>query len=151
LLHRNEEFDWKWALQAAAEREGARTGRRQARSGEFDPRSGVPWNAEALTADLSLGTLFDAMAREDDCVFEVARKVILGGVAGDLQTIRYRQEILQDCLNHPGVVRELYAVAVEAGEKRRGHYLGGLMRHPDFVLRDAIETMATLLEYLRAL
>jgi DNA mismatch repair ATPase MutS len=151
LLHRAQDFDWKWVLYAAAEREVRRTGRRYTRDEAFDPRSGLPWNADPLTADLSLTTLFNAMARDDDCVFEVARKVILAGVTGDLDTIRYRQEILRDCLNHPAVVRELYSVAVEANEKRRGHYLGFLSRHPDSVLRDALETMATLLDFLKAL
>jgi hypothetical protein len=151
LLHRSQDVDWKWALQAAAEREATRTGRRYSRTQDFDPCSGLPWNAEALTTDLALTTLLNAMARDDDCVFEVARKVILAGVTGDLDTIRYRQGILRDCLNHPAVVRELYSVAVEANEKRRGYYLGFLARHPDSLLRDALETMTTLLEFLRAL
>ena len=94
LLYRNRDFDWKWALQATALREAARTGRRYYRSQDFDPQSGLPWNAEALTTDLALNTLFTAMARDDDCVFEVARKVILAGAKGDLDTIRYRQDIL---------------------------------------------------------
>jgi hypothetical protein len=151
LLHRGRDFDWKWALQAAAEREATRTGRRYVRSEGFDPRSGLPWNTEALTADLALDTLFEAMARDDDCVFEVARKVILAGVDGDLETIRYRQDVLRDCLNHPDVVRELYAIAVEAVQKQKGHYLGILARYPDSVLRDAIEAMATFLEFLKKL
>ncbi|MBI4012356.1 MAG: DNA mismatch repair protein MutS [Candidatus Rokubacteria bacterium] len=151
LLHRSRDFDWKWALQAAAEREARRTGRRSYQSQSVDPRSGLPWNAEALTTDLALTTLFNAMARDDDCVFEVSRKVLLAGVTGDLETIRYRQAILQDCLNQPAVTRELYAVAVEAMQKPRGSYLGFLSRYPDTVLRDAIEAMATFLECLKRL
>ena len=152
LLYRSRDFDWKWALQAAAEREATRAGRRSYRRPDFDPRSGLPWNAEALTTDLALNTLFNAMARDDDCVFEVARKVILTGATGDLDTIRYRQDILQDCLSQPAVVRELYALAVDANEKQKRHYLGGVLsRYPDVVLRDAIETMATFLVYLKKL
>jgi hypothetical protein len=149
LLYRSRDFDWKWALQAAAEREASRTGRRSYQSQTFDPQVGLPWNAEALTADLALTTLLNTMARDDDCVFEVARKVLLAGVEGDLDTIRYRQAILRDCLNQPAVVRELYAVAVDAGQKQKGHYLGVLARYPDSVLRDAIETLATFLEFLK--
>jgi hypothetical protein len=150
LLYRGRDFDWKWARQAAAEREVTRTGRRYETQG-FDRQSGLPWNADALTTDLALNTLFDAMARDDDWLFAVARKVILAGVRGDLDTIRYRQDILQDCLNQPAVTRELYAVAVEAMEKRKGYYLGVLARYPDSVLRDALETMATFLEFLKKL
>lgn len=152
LLHRDRDFDWRWALEAAAEREAARTGRRHYQSREFDPRSGLPWNADALTSDLALDTLFRAMARDDDCVFVVSRKVILAGVEADLETIRYRQEIVRGALKEPAVVRELYAVAVEANQKRGSSYLfGSLSRFPDSVLHDAIETMSILLDYLAKL
>jgi len=151
LLYRSRDFDWKWTLQATAEREANRTGRRYYRSEDFDPQSLSPWNVEALTTDLALNTLFNAMAQGDDCVFEVARKVILAGVKGDPETIRYRQVILQDCLSQPAVVRELYALAGEALEKQKGHYLGVLARYPDSVLRHAIEALATFLEFLKRL
>jgi hypothetical protein len=150
LLYRNDDYDWKWALQAAAAREAIRTGRRY-QSPDFDWQSGLPWNEKALTMDLALNTLFDAMARDDEWVFEVARSVTLAGVRGDLETIRYRQNILQDCLNQPDVVRELYAVAIEAQEKQRGHYLGSLNRFPDSVLRDSLELMAKLVDSLKKL
>ena len=51
LLDRSRDFDWKWALHAAQERAAIRTGRRLYRKQEFDPRAGLPWNAEALTKD----------------------------------------------------------------------------------------------------
>jgi hypothetical protein len=82
LLYRNKDYDWKWALQAEAVREAARTGRRY-QPKDFDPQFGLPWNEKALTADLALTTLFTAMPRNDDCVFEVARSTILAGVNGD--------------------------------------------------------------------
>ena len=150
LLYRDQDFDWRWALQAAAVREETRSGRRYQRP-EFDGEAGLPWNGRALTADLGLDTIFTAMALGDDCVFEVARKVILAGTSGDLATIDYRQRVLQDCLNHPAVVRELYAIAVEAMEKQRGHFLGVLARYPDTVLRDSIELLTKMLGLLRRL
>ncbi len=152
LLYRDRDFDWQWALQAADEREAERTGRRYNRHADFDARRGLPWNAEALAADLSLTTLFEAIAQQDDCVFEVARKVVLSGVKSDLDTIRYRQDILRDCLDHPEIVRALYKVAVEAIEKQRSHYLGSfLSRFADSLLRDAVESMTVFLTFLRKL
>jgi hypothetical protein len=151
LLYRDRDFDWKWALHAAAEREANRTGRRHYRSQDFDPRSGLPWNEKALTTDLALDTLFDTMAHDDDWIFDVARKVILASAKGDLDTIRYRQDILQDCLNQAAVLRELYAVAVEAMEKQKGNYLGSLSRYPDWVLRNSIRQIATFIESLKKL
>jgi len=151
LLYRRRDFDWQWTLQAAEEREATRTGWRHHQNRDFDWRSGLPWNTEALTADLALDTLFNAMAQGDGCVFEVARKAILDGVKDDLDTVRYRQDILRDGLAQAAIVRELYGVAGEAMTKQKGHYLGALSQYPDYVLRDAIETMETFLEFLKKL
>jgi hypothetical protein len=149
LLYRSKDYDWKWAAQAEAVRDARRSGRRY-QPKDFNPQSGLPWNEKVLTADLALTTLFNAMALNDDCVFEVARSVILAGVSGDLDTIRYRQDILQDCLDHAAVVRELYAIANEALERQRGYY-GFLARFPDSLLRDSIELMTKYLELLKRL
>lgn len=152
LLYRNRDFDWSWALQAAAEREAARTGRRYQQSQDFNAKEGLPWNGEALEADLSLKTLFQAMARDDDVIYVVAKKVILTGVKSDLDTISYRQAILQDCLAQPAIVRELYTVAGEAVDKQKRRYFASVLsRYPDAVLRDAIETMGIFLVFLRKL
>ena len=95
LLHRDSEFDWRPPLEEAALREATRNGRRNQKR-TCDPLRGLPWNAETLTADLALTTLFETMAQGDDCVFEVSRRVVLGGVSGDIDTISYRQAVLQD-------------------------------------------------------
>jgi hypothetical protein len=151
LLYPGQDFDWRPPLYEAALREAARTGRRPQRQAADRPME-LPWNAAALTADLSLDTLFNAMAGGDDGIFEVARAVIFGALTPDLDTIRHRQTVLRDSLDHPRVVRELYAVAVEAAEKVRRHYLGSyLARHPDSLLRYAVELMADLVDSLRRL
>jgi len=153
LLYRDRDIDWKWVLQAALEHEAVRTGHyylRQ-RNGVFDRQRGLPWNEEPITADLGLETLLRSMARDDDCVSEASRKIILAGATEDLDTIFYRQAILRDCLNLPEVVRDLYAVVVEAVAKRKGDYLGTLAQYPDYVLRHAIEQLETLLTFLKKL
>jgi DNA mismatch repair ATPase MutS len=151
LLYRGQDFDWRPALQAAEVREATRADR-QYRGQDFDRRAGLPWNEAALSADLALNTLFNAMARDDNCIFEVARRVVLAGVNGDLTTIRYRQRTLQDCLNHPAVVRDLYAVAIEAVDMQKRHYLGSyLARYPDHILRHSIELMLAFLELQKKL
>lgn len=151
LLHPHAEFPWQWAEQAAAERAARRTGYRSYRPEGFDPRAGLPWNADDLLADLGLLPLLEAMAGEDDWIFEVSRRVLLEGTRGDLEVIRYRQAVLQDCLDHPGVVRELYDLVVEAAQQLRGRYSGVLSRYPDWVLRESVETLRTLLDSLRRL
>lgn len=122
------------------------------RDRDLDLERPAPWNEEALTKDLSLDTLLQAMARRDKLVLGVAKAVLLSGVANDLETIRYRQGVLQDCLDHPDVVRELYALAGEAMEKEKKRYLGStLMRYPHWVLRQAIERLGTFRGFLKTL
>ncbi len=122
------------------------------RGRDADREGTVPWNAEALRKDLELATLFDAMAGNDDFILDVAGKVVLAGVTNDAETIRHRQQVLRDCLEHPAVIRELYGLAVEAEEREKKHYFGTtLMRHPDWVLRRSIELSEMLLGMTRKL
>jgi hypothetical protein len=151
LLHPRADSPWQWVKQAAAERAARRTGYRSSRPEGFDPRAGLPWNADDLLADLGLLPLLEAMAQEDDWIFEASRRVLLEGTSGDLDVVRYRQAVLQDCLEHPDVVRALYALVVEALQQRRGSYMGVLSRYPDWVLRESVETLRALLGSLRRL
>lgn len=151
LLHPCAEFPWQWVQQAAAERAALRTGYRYHRPAGFDPRFGLPWNADDLVSDLALLPLLQAMAKDDDWIFEVSRRILLESVRGDLETILHRQAILQDCLDHPIVVRKLYALTVEAVGQLRASIFDVLSRYPDWVLQASIETMTKLLGSLRKL
>jgi len=151
LLASERDAGWQWVRRAAEARESARTGRRYRATEDEAPAGGLPWNADALTADLGLETLFDAMAEGDDWVFEAARATVLAGVTGDRETVRYRQAVLRDCLDRPAVVRALYAVAVESMDQHKRRYLGILGQYPDSVLRDAIEVMSVFRGYLKRL
>jgi MutS domain V len=122
------------------------------REEDVDLNRPLVWNEAALTEDLALNTLFDAMARGDEYLCDVARKVVLSGRTLDLGTIRYRQEILRDSLNGSAVVRELYSVAGEAMEsEKKLFFIGSLERHPDWLLRRSIELSETFLDTLRKL
>ena len=121
------------------------------RDHDIDLQRPLPWNAEALTKDLALDTLFNAMAQGDKFVFEVVRKVVLRSLQNEVETIRYRQKVLQDCLNHPVIVRELYALAVEAVEAEKKHYFSLFMHYPEGVLRRSAELLDALLGVLKKL
>jgi hypothetical protein len=107
---------------------------------DFDLEQPSPPNESALIQDLELNTLFQAMAQGDRVLFDVAKKAVLCG-SKDLNTIRYRQRILRDCLENPSVVRDIYAVAVESIENRKRHYYGTFSRYPTSILMDSIELM----------
>ena len=74
---------------------------------DFDLKGRLPSNGQALTQDLELNTLFNAMALGDEFLSDVARRAVLSGLENDLNTILYRQDILIDCLKHPSIVREI--------------------------------------------
>lgn len=116
---------------------------------DFDLQQPFPPQAPALIQDLELNTLFNAMARGDAFIFEVAKKAVLSSLT-DLDTIRYRQEILQDCLNNASIVREIYTIAGDAiaSEKK----VWGFWRdYPSGILRRSIEVLELFIGPLKRL
>lgn len=118
---------------------------------DFDLQQKLPWNEQDLTQDLELNTLFDAMAREDEFLLNVARTAVLSGLGDDLPTILYRQNILKDCLKNPAVIRDIYALAVEAIEKEKKGYWGFYSKHPSSILYRAVEVLQMFMDMLRQL
>ncbi len=120
------------------------------RDRDFDMQRQLPANEPALTQDLELDVLLGAMARGDRFLFEVARKAILCGEE-DLDTLRYRQAILQDCLKNPAVVRKIYQLTIDSIENKRRQWLGMFGRQPAAILSSAIRLMQMFLTLLRGL
>lgn len=85
---------------------------------DLNPEQKLPPNHADLTQDLELNSLFSAMAQGDEFLFNVAKQVVLSGT-DNLEVIRYRQEILKDCLNHPDVIRQIYQISIQAMEAKR--------------------------------
>jgi hypothetical protein len=110
------------------------------RDKDLDLGQPLLWNAEALVKDLGLDILFYAMGQEDEFVRDMAKRVVLSGEYNDIETIRYRQGVLQDCLRYPNVIRDIYLLAAEAeGHRTKQFYGSTLMRYPDWALRRSIE------------
>lgn len=119
---------------------------------DFDPQRTLPPNEQALTQDLEIDTLLNAMARGDDFLFNVTRSAILSGFDNTIDTILYRQDILKDCLKKPSVIRDINNVAIEAIEEERKNFWGVFSKHPALVLhrsRDVLEMFVIMLERLR--
>ncbi len=118
------------------------------KDGDFDLGRPLPWNAAALKQDLELNTLFNVMALGDRFLFDVAQRAVLASEC-DLETIRYRQDILRDCLKNAGIVSDIYAIAVEADEGHRKLYWAG--RHPGSILWGAVDLLQFLVGVLKKL
>lgn len=122
------------------------------RNRNFQLEQGLSWNKEALAQDLELSTLFNAMARDDEFVFRVARTAVLSGVGNDVETILYRQQVLRDALKNPSVVMDLYRIATEAVEQEKkilGY--GFFLDYPAGVLHRSVEALRLLVRMLERL
>jgi DNA mismatch repair ATPase MutS len=119
---------------------------------DFDLQRKFPPNEQALTQDLELNMLFNAMALDDEILFEVAKKAVLSSLSNDLDTILYRQNILKDCLKNSSIVRDIYDIAVEAiDSKKKHHYFGFFTEYPSSILRTSIEVLQIFVGMLKKL
>ncbi len=119
---------------------------------DFDPAVPPPLNAADLTQDLALHVLFEAMAQGDRFLLDAARQALLQGLTspGD---IAYRQAVLSDCLHHPQVTRDLYAIPLTFLERKRRSWLGvfGRRSSPATMLGSARDVLAMSVDLLRTL
>jgi DNA mismatch repair ATPase MutS len=120
------------------------------RDRDLDLEQPSPANAEVLDQDLELTTLFDAMARGDEYLRELVEKVFLSSLS-DPEAIGYRLAVLGDCLEHAEVVRELYALAVEAVDSKRKAQHFWFRDSPDSLLRKSLRILEVLAEVLKRL
>jgi DNA mismatch repair ATPase MutS len=119
---------------------------------DFDLQEKLPSNEQALTQDLELTTLFNAMALGDKFLFDVATKAVLSGLNNNnLGTILYRQDVLKDCLTNSSIVRGLYAIAVEAIEGEKKAYWGFLSKYPAAILSRSVEVLQMFVGTLKQL
>jgi len=114
------------------------------RNQDFLLKEGVPTNAQELIQDLSLDILFRTMAGGDNFLLEVTKSAVLASIK-DREEIRYRQGILTDCLEFPEIVRELYALSVDAIERENKIWGWFSLSSPDSLLHRSIESLRLFL------
>ncbi len=67
----------------------------------------------AFAQDIELNVLLNAAANGDRYLYDIMAAACAHAWTNDIATIRYRQEILKDCLVNPSLVRKFYAIAIE--------------------------------------
>jgi hypothetical protein len=158
LLHPDRDFDVKPDLRDAifdAMRSGdlfalTRVSRDRQRRQQSAPPP-PPGIDDVLAQDLELDTLWAAMAGGDEFLFETAKRAVLSGLR-DAEAIKYRQRVLADCLERPGIIRQLYELAIEALENER-RADGGLWLsdRPDATLHWAVRVLKLHVDVLKRL
>jgi hypothetical protein len=116
---------------------------------DFKLHEVLPYQAPELVQDLGLERVFQAMAKGDIFLQDVARRALLRGHENTVATIRYRQEVLRDCLEHPDAVHGLYALALEAIERKKRYNIGFLDDYPGGILHRSVDAMRMFVELLR--
>jgi len=103
-----------------------------------------------LIQDLELDTLWDAMSGEDEYLRQVAQSALLSSLTG-IDQIRFRQQVMADCLAQRDVVRELYLLAVEAIAGERRTFRPFLATFGEGLLRYSVELIEMFVGMLRRL
>jgi len=117
---------------------------------DFDPRQSLPVHAQELRRDLGLDVVFATMAAGDAFLLEIAHKAVLASLI-EPREIVYRQDVLADCLARRAVVREIYAIAIEALERERKIWGWTLKRYPAGLLHRSLDVLEVFLELLKRL
>lgn len=116
---------------------------------DFDFEADLPSHHEDLIQDLELTTLLQAMALDDAYLAEVARKVLLAGL-DEPQAIRYRQQILTDCIAEPAMIRRMYAIVVGALKDKSGRWWH-VSQNPSLTLSSAVNYLEDVMVQLKQL
>jgi hypothetical protein len=111
--------------------------------------SALPAAPADLVRDLELGRLLDAMAEGDPVLLDIARRLVVDGLASPA-AIRYRQAVAADFIAVPGLARALYDIATAAVDAERRVWGGG-HRDKELVLRRSLTVLTAFVAHLRAL
>ncbi|MBN2256277.1 MAG: hypothetical protein JW704_00350 [Anaerolineaceae bacterium] len=117
---------------------------------DFDLAQALPINEKDLTQDLEIDTLVKTMAKDDDFIYDVANKVLLVGLK-KLHDVRYRQDVIRDCLKNPAIVREIYKIPLAAIHNKRRHWLGIFTWSTSGVMSSANTLMQMFVGLLKSL
>lgn len=80
---------------------------------DFDARPPSEKAPIPYAQDIELGVLLNAAAADDRYLHDIMAAACARAWTNDIATIRYRQEILKDCLANAAIVRQFYAIAIE--------------------------------------
>lgn len=101
--------------------------------------------------DVELDVLLNAAAAGDRYLYEIMAAACAGAWDNDIATIRYRQEMLKDCLSNPDIVRQFYAIAIEPFGRERSWDFSLYGRDASSMVGSSVRTLQSSLGVLRRL
>ncbi len=118
------------------------------RDRDFDARSPAPI---PFAQDLELDVLTTAAAGGDRYIIDVMTAAFAQAWVNDAATIRYRQEVLADCIANPSVVRQFYAIIVEPFSRGQSWNYSLFGRVPSAKVASGVRTLLGCLDILARL
>lgn len=118
------------------------------RDRDFEIDQPLPPNAEEMSQDLELDVIFGAMAGKDVLFQRVAQSALLSAMSNGVETIRYRQAVLKDCLRCERIIRRIYLLTVKTIEEKRKSWLGVFSKYPGSILSGSINLLRMFMERL---
>jgi hypothetical protein len=120
-------------------------------SRDFDAQPPSPKEPIHFAQDLELNVLISAAAAGDRYLYDVMSAACAGAWTNDGATIRYRQDILKDCLANPSIVRQFYAIAIEPFGREQSWNFSLYGRDASSMVGSAVRTLQSCLGVLRRL
>jgi hypothetical protein len=116
---------------------------------DFDAQTPRP--PAQFAQDLELDVLLGAMAAGDRYLLDIMTGAFAAAWSNDVPTIRYRQEVLKDCLDNPALVRAFYAIAIEPFSRERGWDFNLYGHDPASMVGSGVRTLQSCLDVLERL
>jgi len=114
------------------------------------PEPGQKGVVPDLIQDLELDTLWDGMARGDEFLRQVAQSALLSSLTS-IEEIRFRQQVVTDCIAQPAIVREIYDLAVEAITAEHKVFRSIFSERGEALMRRSVEVIEMFVGMLRRL
>ena len=98
--------------------------------------------------DIELDVLLDAASAGDRYLYDIMAAACAHAWTNDIATVRYRQEILEDCLANPSIVRQFYAIAIEPFGRDQAWSFGLFGRDASTKVGTGVRTLQSCLDVL---
>jgi hypothetical protein len=118
--------------------------------GDFDTEAELPAHRDQLIVDLELETVFRAMANGDQLLYEMVKRAFLLSLQHP-EEIFYRQQVLEDCLHRPAIIRDLYQLAGDAIASEKTVWRSFARDAPSGSLPHSVKVLQLLAGFLRRL
>lgn len=115
---------------------------------DFDAEPPSPKVPIQYAQDLELNVVLNTAAGGDRYLYDIMAAACAHAWTNDIATVRYRQEVLKDCLANPGIVRQFYAIAIEPFSRDHSWNFSLYGRDASSMVGSGVRTLQSCLDVL---